>query len=303
VLVRPIRPADRCPGVLRPWIADDGALVRVRLAGGRIGTATLRSLVDTAERFGDGTVLLTTRTNLQLRGIDHAGGEVPAALVDAIAEMGLLPSPSHERVRNIMVSPLTGLAGGRADLRAVATEVDRLLCADPDLADLSGRFLFVLDDGRGDVLDRPLDLGLVAVDHERAQLRVGSQGWGPMIGLDEAPAALVACAGRFLAIADGRWHVDELPERGAELIEGHVDRDPRTHVASSPAPHGIIKSDGRRIEHVAVPDGRLDRTLAEQVLQRAGSEVVVTPWRSLLLPDSPDLDSPNPDSPSLDSSP
>lgn len=284
--------------MLRPWIADDGALVRVRLTGGRVTTAALASLLDAAERFGDGTVLLTTRTNLQLRGIEHTDGQVPAALVDAIAEMGLLPSPSHERVRNVMVSPLTGLSGGRADLRAVATELDRLLCAEPDLAALSGRFLFVLDDGRGDVLDRPLDLGLVAVDHGSVQLRIGSQVWGPVVDLDEAPAALTACAARFLAVAHGRWHVDELPDRGAGLLEASVDRDPRTRVASPPDPHGIIETDDSRIEHVAVPEGRLDRTLAEQVLQRAGSEVVVTPWRSLLLPDSP---SPHP--PRLDTSP
>ena len=36
------------------------------------------------------------------------------------------------------------------------------------------------------------------------------------------------------------------------------------------------------------PDGRLTPALAGEVLARAGTEVVVTPWRSLLLPDLED---------------
>ena len=37
-----------------------------------------------------------------------------------------------------------------------------------------------------------------------------------------------------------------------------------------------------------MPDGRLTPALAAEVLARAGAEVVVTPWRSLLLPDLED---------------
>ena len=45
------------------------------------------------------------------------------------------------------------------------------------------------------------------------------------------------------------------------------------------------QDDGRVALHLAVPDGRLTPDLAASVLDRAGDEVVVTPWRSLLLPD------------------
>lgn len=281
---------DRCPGVLRPWIADDGAIVRLRLVGGALPTTALRTVVDIAEEFADGTVLLTKRTNLQLRGIAHDNGEVPAALVDAIVASGLLPSPSHELVRNIMVSPLTGRIGGQADLRPVALELDRLLCAEPDFTGLAGRFLFVLDDGRGDVVDRPLDLGVMAVDDAAVQLRIGSHVWGPVVDLGDAAETLAAYAARFLTAAGtdeaAPWHVDELPGGGTSLIGGHFARDMRTQVASLPMPHGIIsQDDGRHAEHIAVPDGLIDRALVDQVLARAGAEVVVTPWRSLVVPD------------------
>ncbi|MCW2798846.1 MAG: sulfite reductase subunit beta, partial [Aeromicrobium sp.] len=250
--------SDRCPGVLRPWIADDGALVRIRLIGGVLPTRSLHALVDIAQDFADGTIHLTKRTNLQLRGIDHDGGQVPEALVTALTEAGLLPSLSHELVRNIMVSPMTGRLGGQADLRSVALELDRLLCADPGFADLAGRFLFVLDDGRGDVASRTLDLGLMAVDAQTAQLRIGSHQWGELIPLTDAPEILLAYAKRFLARhGDGTsalWHVDELPGGGAELFRPHHARDLRTHVSALPLPYGIItQDDGLTAEHLAVP--------------------------------------------------
>ena len=280
---------DRCPGVLRPWIADDGAIVRLRLIGGVLPTSALRDLIRIAADFADGTILLTKRTNLQLRGIEHADSCVPAVLVDAIAESGLLPSPTHELVRNIMVSPLTGRVGGRADLRETAHELDRLLCGEPDFAALAGRFLFVLDDGRGDIASRSLDLGLMAVDDETVQLRVGSH-WGPLTPLEEAPGALLSYAHAFLRLrGDGEtalWHVDELPEGGAELLGMHHARDLRTQVSALPPPDGIItQDDGRNAEHLAVPDGLLTPELAAQILDRAGTEVIVTPWRSIVIPD------------------
>ncbi|MCW2770491.1 MAG: sulfite reductase subunit beta [Aeromicrobium sp.] len=281
---------DRCPGVFRPWIADDGAIVRLRLLGGAVSGDALEALVDIAETHGDGTILLTKRTNLQLRAIAHTDGCVPPALVDALTAAGFLPSPSHELVRNIMVSPLTGRSGGRADLRAPAHRLDELVCADRDLARLAGRFLFVLDDGRGDVGHRSLDLGVTAVDHDAVQLRIGSEHWGPVVTLDEAPAALVTYARRFLDAAGSgetaAWHVDELPDAGAELIGGHFARDVRTQVTSLPLPYGIIpQDDGAVAQHVTVPDGLLTRPLATTITARSTGEVIVTPWRSIVIPD------------------
>ena len=51
-------------------------------------------------------------------------------------------------MRNITVSPQTGIAGGRADLRGVAAELDALIVASSVLPSLPGKFAFVLDDGR-----------------------------------------------------------------------------------------------------------------------------------------------------------
>jgi precorrin-3B synthase len=282
--------ADRCPGVLRPWIADDGALVRLRLVGGEMTPQMLTDLMKIATTWADGTVLLTKRANLQLRAIEHRDACVPVDFVDAVAAAGFLPAPSHELVRNIMVSPLSGRHGGRANFFPVAHQLDALLCADPIFAGLSARFLFLLDDGRGDLIDRFADVSAMAVDAENAQIRVGSDHWGPVLPIDELPERLLSLARRFVELrGDGEsapWHVDELSEGGAELLGIHHARDLRTQVTSLRTPLGTLtQSDGRTAEHVAVPEGVLTHEQATRVLGMARRMVIVTPWRSLLLPD------------------
>jgi precorrin-3B synthase len=276
--------------VLRPWIADDGALVRLRLIGGALPTQALADLMLIAGDHADGHLYLTKRANIQLRGLDHVDGCVSDELVEAITKAGLLPHPSHELVRNIMVSPFSGRVGGQADLRPVAQRLDELLCDDSAFAGLAGRFLFVLDDGRGDLVDRDLDLGAMAVDGDAAQIRVGTQHWGEVVELDAVPAVLLDLARDFLGVRgegdDALWHVDELDDGGSGLLGLHHARDLRTQVTSLPAPYGTIEQDdGRVSEHVPVPDGDLDHDLATRVLAVAGREIVVTPWRSLLLVD------------------
>ena len=290
VIESPRHQADRCPGVTRPWIADDGALVRIRLVGGAISSQALADLALVAGDYADGHLYLTKRANIQLRGIEHDNGSVPEEFVEAVKATGLVPAPEHELVRNIMVSPLSGRIGGQADLRPVALQLDDLLCDDPVFANLAGRFLFVLDDGRGDLVDRSLDLGVMAVDAGAAQIRVGTQHWGDVVELDTVAEVLLDLARRFLDVNgagdEALWHVDELPDGGADLLGLNHARDLRTQVASLPAPFGVIaQDDGRSIEHLDVPEGDLTHDLATQVLARAGREIVVTPWRSLLLPD------------------
>lgn len=274
--------ADRCPGVFRPWLADDGAIVRLRIPGGRVRADALRGLVALAEEHGDGSVLLTARANLQVRGLPTTdggtgGGEVPPEFVAGVRALGLLPSASHELARNILVSPLTGVAGGRVDLRPVVAALDAALLADEALGGLGGRFLFVLDDGRGDVAGRELDLGLMAVDGERVQLRAG-RAWGPVVAVGGAAEALAGLAREFLAQrGEGPrawWHVEELPGGGERLL-GHAEPGHPATLASTPPPEP-----GRYPSYnvLAVPDGLLRRPQAELL----APEVVVTPWRTLI---------------------
>ncbi len=151
---------DRCPGVLRPHQAEDGLVVRLRIPGGQTTGAVLGAL------GGLATVSTATRAYVQLTSRGQPAAPRTrrtrlAALSPAgIFAAGLLPSFAHDRVRNIVASPLTGLDGGRADLRPMVGELDAALWAAAGSGRAAGRFLFALDDGRGDVVLAGLRPGL-----------------------------------------------------------------------------------------------------------------------------------------------
>lgn len=270
---------DQCPGIARPWAAPDGLLVRLRLIGGRISAAALRSVAQVAGTYGDGFVHVTSRANLQLRGFPGADGRLTASARAALEATGLLPSAGHELVRNVMVSPRTGLAGGMDDLRPVADELDALICARPELAGLPGKFLFVLDDGHGDLVGRWCDLGIAATGPGRVQLRVGT-GWGPVVPVDRAAAELADLAIQFQTRRgtgpDAPWHVAELDVS----LTTPAPADPGVPAPVAPDPYGTIPG-GR---HIPVPSAGLDADMIGE-LATESAEVIVTPWRGVLIPE------------------
>src|SRR5690606_29952064 len=113
---------DSCPGVLRLHQAADGPLARVRVPGGVLSPDQLRALAEAATALGDGAIELTSRGNAQLRRVRDAG-----ELTERLERAGLLPSRTHERVRNILASPLSGRVGGLADVRPLAPALDARL--------------------------------------------------------------------------------------------------------------------------------------------------------------------------------
>lgn len=259
------RAADRCPGVLRLHDAGDGALARVRLPGGRVDARGVRALA-AATRLGNGLAELTSRASVQVRGLSSSRA---FALADVLAAGGLLPSRPHDRVRNVLASPLAGrLPTSLVATDALVADLDRALCADPGLAALPGRFLFALEDGAGLVGLGDVDVALTAepgaaptacrADSPLPPLAAATatpdrrDGGGARLRLvlDGAPTALtvapadavgllVRTAHAFLALraelAATAWHVADVPDGAAALAARLGSRlDP----ASAPAPAG-----------------------------------------------------------------
>jgi precorrin-3B synthase len=273
------RDDDACPGALQVHQAADGALARVRLPGGMIEAPQLEALALAAARFGSPAMELTSRGNVQIRGVTDS-----EALADAIADAGLLPSASHERVRNVVASSLTGRKGGNADVRPLVRSLDAAIQASDRLATLPGRFLFAVDDGRGDVSGLGADVGLHFLDDDTAALLVAGVDTG--VRTQDDVSTLVDVAQRFTEIRGTAWRTTELTDVDP-LLDGLVrTAEPGTTwpPVTRPPVGWIEQDDGLVALGAAVPLGVLKTRVAEY-LAAVGSPLVITPWRSVLIGD------------------
>ena len=282
--------ADACPGLLQTHQAADGALARVRLPGGTVTAGQLRVLAAAARDLGDGAVELTSRGNLQLRGL---GPGADAELAGRLADAGLLPSPAHDRMRNVLASALSGRTpGGHADVRPWVAAVDAALLAEAALADLPGRFLATVDDGRGDVAGLAGDVGLLALPGDAVALTLAGADSGVRARPRDAAALLLAATRAYrderAARGGTAWRLAEIPG-GAEAVTARLGA-PCAPPLPVPGPVDagpvgtVAQLDGGRAVVAVVPFGRLDAAAAD-VLAGGGPELQVTPWRSVAVPD------------------
>ncbi|MGV9673725.1 precorrin-3B synthase [Nocardia sp. NPDC003482] len=274
---------DSCPGVLRLHQAADGPLARIRLPGGILRPDQLRVLAAAASDLGDGALELTSRGNAQLRRIHDA-----EALAARLATADLLPSPTHERVRNIVASPLSGRVGGWADVRDLVPRLDEAIREAPALAGLPGRVLFTLDDGRGDVSGLGGDIGVHATDADEFALLLGGRDSGVRLRYGQAIPTLIAAARTFQELRGDRWRLHEIPH-GADRILAALGleavAEPLEIAVRQDNPIGWFTQDDDRIALGAgVRLGRLPARTAE-FLAAVERPVIITPWRGLVLPD------------------
>jgi len=225
--VRDPATADACPGVLRLHAAADGHLARVRAPGGRLDTRALQALAEAAS-LGSDIVELTSRAGLQVRGLPEGSA---GALADVLSRGGLLPSLAHDRVRNIAAAPLAGRApAALAGVDQIVDALDRALCADAELVELPGRFLFAVDDGtcaleplradvelaaeRGGASEPECGDGLRSGRGETFRLYLDGLATSLAVEPARAPDAALRAARAFLTLrredAGGAWRVHEL---------------------------------------------------------------------------------------------
>lgn len=320
-LVRVRSSGDRCPGALRLHEAADGPLARIRVPGGLLRREQVEALASLTQELGDGSLHLTARGNVEIRGVRDA-----ARLETGLAAVDLLPQPrSHERVRNIVASPLTSRG---LDLAPLVRALDAAIVARPALAQLSGRFLFGLDAGAGDVRALAPDLAIVVLDTpdgsglpptdstdvpqtdapaRRCRLLVGDSPDGPTLALQDAPRALTAAAEAFLDVRGSAWRLDDLGPRAGTVaahLRAAVEASVPTVRSEQPTPAADPYADGPapgvhavgRPGTVAIVAGlRLGTAPASAwhavaaLLRALGDDATVTttPWRSLVIPGVP----------------
>lgn len=246
-----------------------------------IGAKQMAALAAAATRFGSPAMELTSRGNIQIRAVTD-----PPALAEAIAAAGLLPSPTHERVRNIVASPLSGREGGDGDIRALVLDLDAAIRADPVLARLPGRFMFAIDDGRGDVSGLGADVGAHLLSADCAALVVAGVDTGVRIATSDVVTTMTTVAERFVDVRGVAWRVKELDDVDVLLSGLTITAEPgRTWSPVMRPPVGWIPQlDGRVALGAAVPLGVLNARTAE-FLAAVETPLVITPWRSVVVCD------------------
>ncbi|MGL4305752.1 MAG: precorrin-3B synthase [Mycobacteriaceae bacterium] len=274
---------DRCPGVLELHPAADGGLARIRVPGGLLNAEQVAIIALAARELGNGTIELTSRANIQLRGIAH-----PEKLAKRLMQGELFPSATHERVRNIISSPLSGRVGGSADISKLVKDLDTRMQSVTALADLSGRFLISIDDGSGDVSGLGADIGLHLLSEHSAALLLAGKDSGVRIPVNRAVQVLIDAANVFVQIKQGYWRLSEVPDGSSKILSTlslMSTAKPLTFNLKDQAPIGWIEQiNGKIALGAGVRFGQLDaRTL--EFLAAAQSPLILTPWKSLLLVD------------------
>ncbi|WP_428512649.1 cobalamin biosynthesis protein CobG [Roseovarius sp.] len=247
-----------CPGAHRPMMSGDGLVVRVRPFRGELTKAQALGLCDLSQRYGNGVIDLTSRANLQLRGVAEADHP---ALLAALDTLGLIDAdPAIEGHRNILI-PARRDAGGLADRL-----YDRVLATLPDLPALPEKMGFAIDTGPGACLgDGSADFRF-ELDTSGALL----------LRADGAPKARLvteaSAAGALLDLA--RWFA-ETGGHAAGRMARHLATtslpqdwtvaEPRTQSAPSfpgPGPEGFI---------LGAPFGKMAATDLQTLLETSGA--------------------------------
>lgn len=240
--------------------------MRLRKPGGHLDTATLLALAELVTSYGASAIHITSRGNIEARALPVP---LPEPLVDAIVDLGLLPSASHERVRNIFANPLN------AELAPLVADLDAAICADPALVDLPGRFWFGFTDPTALGLTEPLDVTYQRLTSDDGLLLVG--GRALPVAPSDAVAAMIETAHAFLETrpAVDSWNVRDLPF-DSPVFAG---MNPIEIAPASPLTPGAIGDD----LVVGLPLG--DLTLAQaRALASVADEIIVTPWRAVVVP-------------------
>ncbi|MEX0368309.1 MAG: cobalamin biosynthesis protein CobG [Ruegeria sp.] len=259
-----------CPGAHRPMMSGDGLVVRVRPRLARLTAKQVLGLCAAAERFGNGTIDLTNRANLQLRGVAEADHQ---PLLAELAALDLLDAePGIEVRRNILVTPL--YHDGDLTARPVQELIDRL----GELPDLPAKFGFAVDTGPERLLSQDsADIRLEA-GTDGLILRADGVETGRVVREDEAIDRLLDLAHWFSEnyTQDTRRmarlvRAKPLPQDWQGAVPGPTGKPPQPGETPLGPLYGAVF-------------GQLPAADLAQLIAQSGAVAMrVTPWRLILL--------------------
>jgi precorrin-3B synthase len=286
-----------CPTLLSPMESGDGWLARVKPSAGVLSAEAARLIADATRRHGNGHIDLTSRANLQVRGLSPRSAQ---DFAEIIIGAGLASAnPSLEAARNIMTSPLgPDDPSASFDSHAVARDIEAMLAGEPRLWALPSKFGFVVDAG-----------GTLPLADITADIMVRGGEGGLAVHLDGctraalcAPSSLAKTV-KVFALAFLRLSAErsDKPRRIRALVmavgEEAIFAEAGLAAANAPArltpeaksPIGLIslKEQAGSAFGVGLPFGRIEanmlHALADHSDRYGDSSLRTTPWRALLL--------------------
>ncbi len=266
--------------------SGDGLLLRVRPPLGRLSAAGARAVAAAASTHGNGTIELTGRGGLQLRGLAPQG---VAAVAAAMVAAGLaLADPAAERVRSVVCSPLAGVDPAMAPgTLAVAGALEAALAGTPALHRLPSKALLAVDGGG--VL--PLgDVGAdIAVRLDGGMAEVSAAGGTLRCPEAAVVATVLALAAAWVALGGAPPpRLRALPAAAVFARAGLVAAPAApAGSAATPSPLGPVPCGTGVAVGLGLPFGQADAAtmLAMAALaERYGDGMLrLSPWRAVLL--------------------
>ncbi|MDC0736674.1 cobalamin biosynthesis protein CobG [Cognatishimia sp. SS12] len=270
-----------CPGAYQPMLSGDGLVVRIRPILARLTRAQALGLCGLAQRYGSGIIDVTSRANIQLRGVDAAQHDT---LLTALVDLDLLPDdPAIEARRNILVAP-DWPEGGLTE-RLARQLITRLT----DLPALPAKFGFSIEADAAPMLgDASADL---RIERAGSGLILRAEGCATGRAVTEANAIdqLIALA-HWFAGSGGQdakrmarhLTTTELPPEW----QGDAPLKPRAPLAAGLSPGGTA---------YGVAFGQINAAALADLIEKSACRALrVTPWRLIVTEDAAPLADPPP---------
>ncbi|AZV39275.1 precorrin-3B synthase [Komagataeibacter xylinus] len=273
-----------CPGLHTPMEAADGWLVRVRPPLGRLSAMQAHTIARAARAHGNGLIELTSRGNLQLRGLTPDSAR---AFARDMADAGLASTDAAtEARRGLLLSPLAGIDPDAApDAPAIIHALDAALAGADTLRGLPAKFVIAVECG-----------GYVPAGMLRADIVVRAQetGWLVVCGARALPCPAAAIAPTVLALAHALAACSGRPLRDptlgarafARLGQLEATRAAPPTTAHAPCLTGPLPG---HATGAALPPGPMEADLLDAVAQwcvQAGNgHMRITPQRAIVFED------------------
>lgn len=254
-----------CPGALRPMESGDGFILRVRPHLAALSADAVAAICAVAREQGAGLIDLTSRANLQIRGI--AAQDITAAQ-DRLRAAGLLDADADiEARRNILTAP--DWRAGDDTARLSAELAARLA----ELPPLPAKFGFAIDAGAAPILgDASADLRIERGAGGGLILRADGRATGVQLSPGAEIDALIRLAHWF---AQARGAAGRMARLDAPLPDwasgGAAPLPPRAALMPGPGAVGLA----------------FGQITAEDFAAIGANGLRVTPWRVILTDATP----------------